>query len=196
MVYKIKGLERLIQSRTLDLTEDKNLYLTAAVELELTGELELVKRAAFIRGQCDNENVDKLFSENREKWGIPNFKEDLVTIDDFKKGFLHKFRDHTTSWTENQEAKEWFLNSLEARFVQVYELWSCDNGPEEIIDTRTGDYKTILKSLLADGDYDVLTSPIFTKNDLDDFINEYRPSDGDLSVDDIIEDYINENPNY
>jgi hypothetical protein len=75
-------------------------------------------------------------------------------------------------------------------------LWSCDNEPEEIVETRTGDFKTILNLLLADGDYDVLTSAIFTKQELDSFIRTYQPKNGDFSVDELIEDYISENPNY
>ncbi len=193
MVNKIKGLERLIQSRTLELSEDVSLYLTVADEFEKAGDKE---RAEFIRRQCNGDKADNLFNDNRACWDIPNFSEDLVTVDDFARGFLYKFRDHTTSWSDSQRAKEWFLNSFEARFVQVYEFWSCDNGPEEIFETRTGDYKTILKSLLVDGDYEVLTSPIFTKPELEDFIKTYQPSDGDFSVDEIIEDYITVNPNY
>ncbi len=196
MVNKIKGLEKLIQSRTLGLTEDKDLYFKVADEFEKTNEGELIKRADFIRKQCNGDSGDKIFNENRETWGIPKFNEDLIKADDFKRGFLYKFRDHTTSWTDNQKAKDWFLNSFEARFVQIYELWSCDNGPEEIIETRTGDYKTILKSLLADGDYEVLTSSAFSKRELDNFIKTYRPDNGDFSIDEIIEDYINLNPNY
>ena len=196
MVNKIKGLEKLIQSRTLGLTEDKELYFKIADEFEKTNEGDLIKRAEFIRRQCNGDTADKFFNENRESWGIPNFSENLVTSDDFRRGFLYKFRDHTTSWSDNQEAKKWFLNSFESRFVQVYELWSCDNGPEEIVETRTGDFKTILNSLLADGDYDVLTSAIFTKQELDSFIRTYQPKNGDFSVDELIEDYISENPNY
>jgi hypothetical protein len=196
MVNKIKGLEKLIQSRTLELTEDKELYFKTADELEKTNDKDLIKRAEFIRRQCNGDTADKFFNDNRDSWGIPNFSEDLLTAEDFKRGFLFKFRDHTTSWSDNQKAKKWFLNSFESRFVQVYELWSCDNGPEEIIETRTGDFKTILESLLADGDYDVLTSAIFTKQELDNFIRTYQPKNGDFSIDEIIEDYISLNPNY
>jgi len=196
MINEIKGLERLFQSRTHQLTEDTTFYLTIADELEISGDKELIKRAEFIRRQCNGDKANKLFNQYRESWGIPNFKEDLVTADDFERGFLYRFRDHTTSWSDNQDAKEWFLNSFEARFAKIYELWSCDNGPEEIIETRTGDYKTILKSLLADGDFEVLRSPIFTKTELDDFIRNYLPVDGDFSIDEIIEHYINGNPNY
>jgi hypothetical protein len=103
MVNKIKGLEKLIQSRTLELTEDKELYLEIADKLEKTSDKDLVKRAEFIHRQCNGDTADKFFYDNRESWGILNFNEDLVTADDFKRGFLHKFRDHTTSWSYNQE---------------------------------------------------------------------------------------------
>jgi hypothetical protein len=120
----------------------------------------------------------------------------LITIDDFRRGFLYRFRDHTTSWSENQEAKTWFLHSMEARFISVYECWICDKGPEEKIETKTGDYKTILKSLLAEGDYEVLTSPVFSKEELSEFIKTYSEKDGDFTIEEITEDYIRENPNY
>jgi CRISPR/Cas system-associated protein Cas5 (RAMP superfamily) len=196
MLNKIKALERLIQLRTPGLTEDISLYLNVADEFEKTDHKELIKRADFIRRQCSGDKAEKLFNNNRKSWGIPNFSEDLVTVDDFKRGFLYKFRDHTTSWSDNQKAKKWFLNSFEAKLVQVYEFWSCDNGKEEIIETRTGDYKSILKSLLAQGDYEVLTSPTFRKQELDDFVRTHLPMDGDFTVDEIISEYINVNPNY
>jgi hypothetical protein len=196
MVNKIKGLERLIQSRTPELTEDVTLYLTVADELERTGDKELIKRAEFIRRQCNGDKADNLFNDNRESWGIPNFREDLVTVDDFERGFLFRFRDHTTSWSDNQRAKEWFLNSDEARFVQVYEFWICDNGPDEIFMAKTGDYKTILNSLLADTDYEVLTSPAYSKEELDSFIRTHQPKKGDYPIGELIEFYISRNPNY
>jgi hypothetical protein len=196
MINKINGLEKLINSRTLKLTEDIEPYLKVADDLEKTKLKELINRAEFIRRQCNGDLSDKFFNDNRESWGIPNFNEDLVTADDFKRGFLYKFRDHTTSWSDNQDAKKWFLNSFESKFVQIYELWSCDNGPGEVIETRTGDFKTILESLLADKDYEVLTSTIFTKQELDSFIRTYQHENGDFSIDEIIEDYISGNPNY
>jgi hypothetical protein len=196
MILKIKGIKELIEHRTLGLTEDKTPYLEVANEFEKTGKAELTKRAEFIRRQCNDEVAGDLFNANREIWGIPYFSEDLVTVDDFKNGFLSKFRDHTTSWCHNQEAKQWFLSSFEARFVQIYELWACDHGPDELIETRTGNYKTILKSLLKDGDYEVLTSPIFSKRELDDFIRTFRPNGDDLTIEEIVEDYISLNPNY
>jgi hypothetical protein len=196
MINNIKALEKLIQSRTVDLTEDKGLYLKIAGELEKTNQNELIKRAEFIRRQCNGEVANKVFDENREAWGIPNFREGLLTADEFRRGFLYKFRDHTTSWSDNQKAKEWFLNSDEARFVQLYEFWICDNGPHEIFMTKTGDYKTILNLLLADADYEVLTSPAFSKEELDNFIRTHQPDHGDFPMEELIEFYISRNPNY
>ncbi len=196
MTNKIKGLDKLIQSRTVEVTEDKELYLTIADEFEKTNQIALINRAEFIRRQCNGEIANKIFDENREAWGIPNFREELLTVDDFKRGFLYKFRDHTTSWSDNQKAKKWFLDSEEARFEQVYEFWICDNGPDEVFMTKTGDYKTILNSLLADTDYEVLTSPAFSKQELDAFIRTHRPKQGDFPIDELVEFYISRNPNY
>ena len=106
------------------------------------------------------------------------------------------FRDHTTSWSDNQKAKEWFLTSFEARFIRRYEFWTCDNGFDEYIDIREGSYKEILLSLLRDGDFDVLVSPVFSKQELEEFIRTFKQSEGDFSIDEIIEDYINNNINY
>jgi len=178
------------------MTEDTNLYLAFADELDKTNQVELIKRAEFVRRQCNGEVADKIFEENREAWGIPKFREELLTADDFKRGFLYRFRDHTTSWSDNQIAKEWFLNSDEARFVQVYEFWICDNGPDEIFMTKTGDYKTILNSLLADTDYEVLTSPAFSREELENFIRTHQPDEGDFPMEELIEFYISRNPNY
>lgn len=186
----------LAQLRTFELTEDKELYLQVAAELEKTNQRELVKRAEFIRRQCSGDNAEDLFNENRESWGIPNFREELVTVEDFRRGFLYKFRDHTTSWGDDQKAREWFLTSFEATFVQVYEFWTCDNGPEEVVETKTGNYKAILNSLLVEGAHEVLISPAFSKQELDEFVKTYQPTPQDFSMEEIVEMYIQENPNY
>lgn len=196
MLNNIAGIEQLILARTVELTEDTSLYMTIADELEKTGDTDLIKRAEFIRRQCRGDKAEDLLNAYRERWGIPVFDEDLVTADDFERGFLSRFRDHTTSWADNQKAKAWFLSSFEARFVRVYEFWWCDNGPDEVVDTRIGDYKTILESLLADRDYEVLKSPVFTKTELDDFIKHFQHGTGGFSIDEIIECYISDNPNY
>jgi hypothetical protein len=165
--------------------------------LEKTGERVLVKRAEFIRRQCNNDNAADLLDDFREEWGIPYFEDEVVTADDFKNWFLHKFRDHWLSDDFSQEAKLWFLSSFEARFVHVYELWSPDEGgDDELAETTTGNYKSILWSLAEGGAYEMLMSPVFTTEDLDRFIGiaKQQRDDFDRDLEDI-KDYIRMNPN-
>ena len=132
----------------------------------------------------------------RQEWGVDNFDEDIVSVNDFKRGFFYTFRDHTTSWSDNQKAKEWFLTSIEGRFIRRYELWSCDNGIDECIEMREDSYKEILLSLLKDCDYEVLTSPVFSKSELNEYIKSFKQQAGDYTIEEIIEDYIERNINY
>ncbi|UOQ97501.1 hypothetical protein MUN81_19995 [Hymenobacter sp. 5317J-9] len=148
-------------------------------------------RAAFIRNQ-DAEN----FNTNREAWGIPSFSEKLVEIDDFKNGFLWRFRAHSTSWGDNQHADEWFYTSLEARSVTRYEFWDCDEGPEKADIIFTGTYKAILQQLLADHIQEVLISPVFSAEELTEYIDHFSEDEEDYLLEDVIEDYISRNPNY
>ncbi len=148
-------------------------------------------RAAFIYEQSE-EN----FTANREKWGIPNFKEDLVNSSDFENGFLWRFRAHSTSWSENQYADKWFYTSLEARTIRRYEFWNCDEGPDTVDFYFEGDYKSILKRLLADHLHEVLISPAFSTNELEEFIANFSEDEEDYTLEEIIEDYISLNPNY
>ena len=189
-------IQHLAGIRTTDLSEPVDLYLRAAEELEATHRHNYITRANFIREQCNGKSGNEIFDKYREDWGIWDFKENLITIDDFKRGFLWRFRDHTTSWCDNQKAKSWFLTSLEALFVRRYEFWTCDNGKDECIEVREGSYKEILVSLLKDQDYEVLCSPVFSKTELTDFIKNYDLENGDFSIEDIIEYYIEPNPNY
>jgi hypothetical protein len=165
--------------------------------LELAQRLEALEteasksRASFIRNQ-DAEN----FNANRASWGIPNFSEELVSIDDFKNGFLWRFRAHTTSWSHNQHADEWFYTSLEARSVIRYEFWNCDEGPEKLDFVLTGDYKSILEQLLEEHIYEVLVSPAFSKEELADYIDNFSEEDEDYSLHEVIEEYISQNPNF
>lgn len=148
-------------------------------------------RAAFIRNQ-EAEN----FNANREAWGIPNFSEELVTIEDFTNGFLWRFRAHSTSWGDNQHADEWFYTSLEARSVTRYEFWDCDEGPEKASIVVTGDYKAILQQLLADHIHEALISPVFSKEELAEYIDNFSEDEEDYLLEEVIEDYISRNPNY
>lgn len=109
---------------------------------------------------------------------------------------MWRFRDHTTSWSENQQAQEWFLTSIEARSTTRYELWSCDYGPDECVDAITGNYKQILKEMLEAGVYEVLISPVFTFIELNKFIEEFAEDEHDFTLEEVIGDYISRNPNF
>jgi len=153
--------------------------LSFANQLSDLGTTSARARAAFIRLQIGGIDTVDLFEEYRESWGIPKFHEDLVTIDDFKNGFLWTFRDHTTSWGEDVEAREWFFTNIEARFARRYEFWSCDRGPEEMILLESGDYKNILVSIVnKHGDYSPFISPVFSHEELRLFYDNYD-EDGD-----------------
>lgn len=196
MLEDIKDLELLASIRTIDLSEPIDLYFKVADELQSTNRHNYISRANFIREQVNGKDGRDIFDKSREDWGIWNFDENILTVDDFRRGFLWCFRDHTTSWNDNQKAKTWFLTSPEGIFVRRYEFWTCDKGFDECIEVREGSYKEILLSLLKDGDYEVLSSPAFSKSELTDFIKTYQPQNGDSEIDEIIEDYIGANPNY
>ena len=167
------------------------LRLKLAQRLEALETEASKSRATFIRNQ-DAEN----FNANREAWGIPSFSEELVEIDDFKDGFLWRFRAHSTSWSDNQHADEWFYTSLEARSVTRYEFWACDEGPEKADIVFTGTYKAILQQLLADHVHEVLVSPVFSTNELVEYINNFSEDEEDYLLEEVIEDYISRNSNY
>ncbi len=196
MLDSIQSTSILAPIRTNNLSEPLDIYLKIINELEATNNPTYISRAKFINEQLSGNDVQEIFNANREAWGVDNFDEDILTADDFKRGFLFCFRDHTTSWSDNQKAKTWFLNSNEAMFVRRYEFWTCDDGFDECIDVREGSYKEIILSLLRDGDYEVLSSPVFSKEELNDFIKTYNLLNGDFTIKEIIEDYIEFNPNY
>ncbi|WP_046246183.1 hypothetical protein [Hymenobacter terrenus] len=169
----------------------RDLQLELARRLEVLNTDAAKSRAAFIRSQDAGS-----FSANRKAWGIPEFPEELVTVDDFNDGFLWRFRAHTTSWGHNQQADEWFYTSLEARSVTRYEFWECDEGPEKLGFVFVVDYKSILQQLLADHVYEVLISPAFSKEELTQYIARFSEHEEDYSLEEVIEDYISQNPNY
>ncbi|OQP46213.1 hypothetical protein [Niastella populi] len=189
-------LDTIIKARTNDLTEPIDVYLDFVAQLSQLNSEAAKTRGAFIRMQSGNIDTEDFFETHRESWGIPKFQEDLVTVDDFKNGFLYTFRDHSTSWCEDGEARDWFFNSIEARFVRHYEFWACDNGPEEILLNTSGDYKNIMWTIVKDyQDYSALASAIFTKQDLQDFYNNFDEEKGDYYKEDLLE-MIEENPNW
>lgn len=173
------------------ITGIEELRIAIAENLENTGIEAAKSRADFIRKQSDDN-----FNLNRESWGIPNFTEDLVAIEDFENGFLWKFRAHTTSWSENQYADQWFYTSLEARSVKRYEFWNCDEGPDRMDFYFEGNYKSILLQLLADHVHEVLISPVFSVKELTEYIARFSQEEEGYELEDVIEDYISKNPNY
>ena len=172
-------------------SDSSELRLEFVRRLEALGIGVAKSRAVFILNQ-DISN----FNANRVAWGVPNFSEELVGIDDFKNGFLWRFRAHTTSWGHNQRADEWFYTSLEARTITRYEFWDCDEGPEKVDFVLTGDCKAILKQLLSERIYEVLISPVFSKEELAEYINNFSEDQEAYSLEEIIEDYISCNPNF
>ncbi|MDJ0367725.1 hypothetical protein QMK33_21475 [Hymenobacter sp. H14-R3] len=175
----------------LEIHKSEKLWTEISNKLEKIGTEPAKSRATFIREQT----VDN-FDLNREEWGIPNFAEDLVRYEDFENGFLWRFRAHTTSWSENQYADQWFYTSLEARSVRRYEFWDCDEGPDKMDLCFEGDYKAILQQLLAARIYEVLISPVFSTEELTEYIAKFSEDEEDYMLEDIIEDYISRNPNY
>jgi tetratricopeptide (TPR) repeat protein len=131
-----------------------------ATALEDSGLPEASARAEFIRRQCAGERADGLFDPFRERWGIPDYREDLVLAEDFRHGFLWHFRDHGTQVSDNFQAKTWFLCSPEARLVQRY---TFDGGQE-----GEGPYKALVERDVAwglPGEIEVLDAPVFTLDD-------------------------------
>jgi hypothetical protein len=189
-------LDTLIKARIADLSEPLDAYLDFADQLLQFDNDAAKTRASFIRMQCGGIYTEEFFEQHRESWGIPKFEEDLITVEDFKNGFLYTFRDHSTSWCEDGEARDWFFKSVEARLVRHYQFWACDNGPEEILLSASGDYKSIMWTIVKDyQDYSALASAIFSKQDLQDFYKDFDEQKGDYEKEDLLE-LIEENPNW
>jgi len=182
--------------RFIELADSSDRRAEVAAQLEAISSDVAKSRAEFIRRQLNREEATELFDTWREQWGIPLFQEGLVDISDFQGGFMWRFRDHTTSWAENQYAQEWFLTSVEAQTISRYEFWTCDDGPKECVDVLTGSYKQILEELLGGGVYDVLISPVFTNQELTEFIHAYVEDENDFTLEEVVEDYISRNPNF
>jgi hypothetical protein len=189
-------LNMIINARTNNLTAPTQIYLDFAEHLCQLDTDTAKTRAEFIKMQCSGTNTKDFFEHYRESWGIPKFEEDLLNADDFKNGFLYVFRDHSTSWCEDDEAREWFFKSVEARFARHYQFWACDNGTDEILLSTSGSYKNIMWTIVKDyKDYSALASPVFNKQDLQDFYNKFDETKGNYDKEDLIE-MIQCNPNW
>jgi tetratricopeptide (TPR) repeat protein len=153
-------LRALEAARTECHPDPREAALGVAAALEDVGVPEAAARAEFIRRQCAGERADGLFATYRERWGIPDYREDLVLAKDFRHGFLWHFRDHSTAFSDNLQAQTWFLCSPEARFVQGYDF---EGGLE-----GEGPYKALVEREVAwglPGSIEVLDCPVFTLDD-------------------------------
>lgn len=185
-----------IDGRTNDLSEQVHLYFSFADRLSEQKVNAAQTRAEFIRLQCNNVDTEQYFEHHRESWGIPKFDEGLVMDKDFKNGFLWIFRDHSTSWNEDGQARKWFFVHSESRFVRHYEFWACDKGHEEVLFKIDGGYKGIMWSLVRQHhDYSTLASPIFTNQELTEYYNNFDEKKGDYYKEELLE-IIQENPNW
>ena len=189
-------LDKLIQLRANDASEPTEDYLHFAERLTKLGNAAARSRAEFITMQCQRIECHDFFEAHCESWGIPKFEEDLLTASDFKNGFLFTFRDHSTSWGEDVEARGWFFNSIEARFARHYQFWACDNGPEEMLLSASGNYKSIMWTIVKEyQDYSALASPIFNKQDLHVFYEGFDEEKGDFDNESLLK-ILEENPNW
>jgi tetratricopeptide (TPR) repeat protein len=154
------ALQTLDAARNEGRTDPREAALGVAAALERAGMPEAAARAEFIRRQCAGERAESLFDAYRERWGIPDYREDLVLAEDFRHGFLWHFRDHGTQVSDNFQAKTWFLCSPEARLVQRY---TFDGGLE-----GEGPYKVLVEREVVwglPGSIEVLDAPVFTRDD-------------------------------
>ena len=196
LLFLPNSLEALQKNRTCDLSESTEPYFKFADMLSQFHNNATKSRAEFIRMQCKGISTRKFFEKYQESWGIPKFKEELITDDDFKNGFLFTFRDHTTSWCEDVEARQWFFNNIEARFVRHYKFFTDNNGTEEIITSTSGNYKSIMWEIVNNyQDYSALASPFFSRQDLQNFYKTYDEEIGGFDKETILE-YLQENPNW
>lgn len=161
--------------------------LAFADELAEVDSIAAKTRAAFIRLQCAELDTEDLFAEYSETWGIPSFEEDILGVQDFRNGFLWTFRDHSSSWSEAEEAREWFYTHVEARFARRYEFWAKDHGPEEMIVLESGEYKKMLWSIITKHvDYSPFISPVFTREELKLFFNNFKEHEYEFEKDSLL----------
>ena len=146
--------------------DDREAALGVAAALEATPFPEAASRAEFIRRQCGGDQADDLFQAQRDHWGIPDFREDLILAEDFRHGFMWRFRDHNTSRSHNYSAKLWFFTSPEARTVHRYEF-EGEQGFEGDL-AGQGPYRALLEREVAWGlpdELSVLDAPVFILDD-------------------------------
>ncbi len=190
-------LNKLSEINETELSKPADIHFEIIDALKQVGSTAALSRAEFIRLQCTDVECDTFFNANCESWGIPLFQEDILNASDFKFGFLYRFRDHSTSWNEDYRARNWFYNHLEARFANNWQFWICDNGPDELLYTETGNYKSLLYTLAKKyEDYEALKSPVFTTEDLNAFAIEHGKQNKKMTIEELTNNYLIENPNW
>lgn len=185
----------LIQIRSSDLCDNLDLYRSYANLLKQHHSEAAQTRAGFILRQTEGDVSQDFFLDHCEKWGIPIFSEGLLTAADFKNGFLWTFRDHSTSFGEDQEALHWFYTHKEAQFIMHYQFWDWSNDDKKIVDDHSGNYSSIIHLLVQQQQYEALISPVFSKAELSSFIFSYDETKEGLPIEDILE-IIGDNPNW
>ena len=191
-----KDLHGILKARDIDSPHSMNLYLSVAKHLENLDTDAAKTRGAFIRLQCHGIDTEDMFEEYRESWGIPKYEDNLVSFSDFKNGFLWTFRDHSTSWMEEREARTWFYSHIEGSFARRYEFYSCDRGPKELLLIESGDFKTMLEALVnKHKDYSPLVSPVFTEEDLLVFYFSFDEDESHISREGLL-NILKQNPNW
>ncbi|RYY97337.1 MAG: hypothetical protein EOO11_11165 [Chitinophagaceae bacterium] len=147
MFEKIAAFHELLAGLRPDGSEADARYLAVARELERSGRHEFKARASFIRDQCAGFEGRSIFQKYRERWKLPAFSEELLQLPDFRRGFLYRFRAHSDDWSGAAAARDWFLESEEARTVRIYERWEKAEGIPACRETLTGTYAEIRAAL-------------------------------------------------
>ncbi|UZR98084.1 hypothetical protein [Chondrinema litorale] len=131
-------------------------------------------RAEFIIKQCNGEFCEDFFEEYRDSWGIPIFAENLISIKDFKNGFLWRMKSYTTSFGDDSIVEAWFLKSYETLFITRYEAWESGKSGDELFHVEYGNCKKIFKKFISEyGLYKFVKSPVLTHKDLKELSIEY-----------------------
>ncbi len=190
-------LNNLIDLRNKDLSATLPVYNEVCNYLQQADTAESKSRAEFIRLQCSGKPDKDFFVSHCESWGIPIFKEEILTVDDFKFGFLWRFRDHTTAWSEDQEAREWFYTNIEAQLATEWQFIQEENEEEDekVIYTEFGSYKQIITTLAnKHSEFEVLKNGLFTQTELQNFLDNYKGNE--FSKEELIENFLGWNPNW
>ncbi|MBT33791.1 MAG: hypothetical protein CMO01_29350 [Thalassobius sp.] len=131
-------------------------------------------RAEFIIKQCNGEFCEDYFEEHRDSWGIPTFAQNLISIKDFKNGFLWRMKSYTTAFEDDGIFEEWYTQSYETLFITRYEAWDAGDSGNEKFHIEYGNCKKILKKFISEyGLYKLVKSPVLTYEELKELSIEY-----------------------